>query len=101
MHPRIGKRSGYNKTEEKPKSNSVIFIELNTKKNITIRQEYLYLEDVKAALNIHHLETSILLKRWLIRQLSQIPDREKIIDGLEHSVDKDRHRLQKVYKISI
>ena len=66
MHPRIGKRSKYNATEKKTESKAVEFILRNTKKSITLKEEYLYFEDVKTAMNIHHLESQIRLKRWLI-----------------------------------
>jgi hypothetical protein len=101
MNPRIGKRSKYNTGEDKIKPKAVSYIELNTKKNITIRQEYLYLEDVKTAMNIHHLETSIQLKRWLLNELVSEPGTEKLIGILERSIDHDRHRLQKNYRITI
>jgi hypothetical protein len=37
MNPNIGKRSRYNRCEEKEKTAAVQFVELNTKKNITMR----------------------------------------------------------------
>lgn len=102
MHPRIGKRSKYNATEEKkPESKAVEYIVLNTKKSITLKQEYLYLEDVKTALNIHHLEQNIKLKRWVIRQINSGVKGEKLVASLEKSVEQDRHHLQKTYKISL
>ena len=101
MNPRIGKRSKYNAQEEKPRSKSVLYIELNTKKNITIKQEYLYLEDVKTALNIHHLELRVGLFRWLSKQLKNNPDNVKLIERIEQLAEEDRHQLQKRYKISL
>jgi hypothetical protein len=101
MHPRIGKRSKYNQTEKKPESKAVEFIVLNTKKSITLKQEYLYLEDVKTALNIHHLEQNIVLKRWLVGQIQTGQPTDKLVGLLEKSFEQDRHRLQKMYKISI
>ena len=102
MNPRIGKRSGYNRqADEKPRSKSVLFIELNTKKNITIKQEYLYLEDVKSALNIHHLEIRYGLYKWLSTQLKKNPDMDKLIEKLDQLADDDRHLLQKRFRISL
>jgi len=86
---------------EKPKTKTVEFIELNTHNNITMKRDFLYLEDVKTAVNINHLEVSIKLKRWLLSQLNRNIDRKKLIEIMEESADKDRHRLQKRYKISI
>ena len=86
---------------EKPKTKTVEFIELNTHNNITMKRDFLYLEDVKTAVNINHLELSIKLKRWLLSQLNRNIDRKKLIEIMEESADKDRHRLQKRYKISI
>jgi len=101
MHPRIGKRSKYNETHKQPESKTVEFIIRNTKKSIALKQEYLYLEDVKTALNIHHLEQHIRLKRWLIRQMKTASSPEKIISTLEKSVEQDRHRLQKYFRINL
>ncbi len=101
MNPRIGRRSKYNAREEKPKPKSVAYIELNTKKNITIKQEYLYLEDVKTAMNIHHLETSIILKRWFMKELGVDPANEDLRQLLDKSIEHDRHRLQKNYHITV
>lgn len=101
MNPRIGKRSKYNETKKPTNSMAVQFIIRNTKKSITLKQEYLYLEDVKTALNIHHLEQSIRMKRWMISQLKQSSMQEKIVSSLEISAENDRHRLQKDYKISL
>jgi len=85
---------------EKPKTKTVEFIELNTHNNITMKRDFLYLEDVKTAVNINHLELSIKLKRWLLSQLNRNIDRKKLIEILEESAEKDRHRLQKRYKIT-
>ena len=101
MNPRIGRRSLYNKLEKKPKPAVVEFVERNTKKNITMKQEFLYLEDVKTAINIQHLELHIRLKRWLIGQMKTEPTHGKLITILEKSVEQDRHRLQKKFKINL
>ena len=101
MNPRIGKRSKYNETQGQPESKAVEFIVRNTKKSITLKQEYLYLEDVKTALNIHHLEQNIHLKRWLIEQLKQSSAEARLLSALEQSVENDRHRLQKKFRISL
>jgi hypothetical protein len=101
MHPRIGRRSLYNKIEKKPKSATVEFVERNTKKNITMKQEYLVLEDVKIAMNIHHLETSINFKKWLLIEIQKHPNYSKFAEMINEAIDKDRHRLQKDYKITL
>ena len=85
---------------EKPKTKTVEFIELNTHNNITMKRDFLYLEDVKTAVNINHLEVSIKLKRWLLSQLKSNIDRKRLLEIMEESADKDRHRLQKRYKIT-
>lgn len=101
MNPGIGKRSKYNETAKPTESSAVEFIVRNTKKSLTLKQEYLYLEDVKTALNIHHLEQHILVKRWVIGLLKANADSQKIIKVLEDSMEQNRHRLQKNYKISV
>ena len=101
MNPGIGKRS----TEREPKkphpAQVVGFIKQNTKKSITLKQEYLYLEDVKTALNIHHLEVNIRLKRWMVHQLKDACSKAQIADIIEKSMEYDRHRLQKRYRVQL
>jgi len=101
MNPRIGRRSLYNKLEKRPKPTAVDFVERNTKKNITMKQEFLYLEDVKIAMNIHHIETNIKFKRWLLNEIRKKPNYEKFSEIINNSIEKDRHRLQKEYRITL
>lgn len=101
MNPRIGKRSQYNRQEKKPLPKAVEFVHLNTKKNITMKQEFLYLEDVKTAMNIHHLEVQIKMKRWMMTHLMNNIDKKIVLKKLEDSLEKDRHILQKMFRISI
>lgn len=101
MNPGIGKRSQINRQEKKTRAKAVEFIHRNTKKSITLKQEYLYLEDVKTALNIHHLEINIQLKKWLINLIKMDTTKERRINILEESAEKDRHKLQKIYKIKL
>jgi hypothetical protein len=101
MKPKPVRDIAGNLKDEKPKTKTVEFVELNTTNNITMKRDFLYLEDVKIAININHLEVSIKLKRWLLSQLMSHIDRKRLIEVLEESADKDRHRLQKRYKISI
>lgn len=101
MNPRIGRRSLYNKLEKKPKPAAVEFVERNTKKNITMKQEFLYLEDVKLAMNIHHLEMNIKLKRWFLSEIKKHPNNQKFSEIISDSIEKDRHRLQKEFRITL
>lgn len=101
MNPRIGKRSQYNKQEEKPLSKAVEFVHRNTKKNITMKQEFLYLEDVKTAMNIQHLENNIRSKRWFIEQLTKGIDPNLLLKKIDESIEKDRHVLQKTFRITL
>lgn len=101
MNPRIGRRSLYNKLEKEPKFAAVEFVERNTKKNITMKQEFLYLEDVKLAMNIHHLEMNIKLKRWFLNEIKKYPNNQKFSETIGDSIEKDRHRLQKEFRITI
>ena len=101
MNPNIGKRAGiYQKATEKKPSAARDFIELNTHKNIVLKRDFMYLEDVKSAININTLEERIKLKQWLISQL-KCNSKDKLIEALERMEDKDRHTLQKKFKISI
>lgn len=101
MNPRIGQRSQYNKQEKKPLSKAVEFVHCNTKKNITMKQEFLYLEDVKTAMNIQYLENNIRVKRFIIEQFIKGVDTNQLLKKLEESIEKDRHTLQKTFRISI
>lgn len=101
MNPRIGRRSSYNKLEKKQKPAAVLFVEGNTKKNITMKQEFLYLEDVKIAMNIQHLELNIKFKRWLLNEIKLQPNYEKLSKIIHDSIDRDRHRLQKKFRITL
>jgi hypothetical protein len=101
MKPKPIRNIAANLKDDKPKTKTVKFVELNTHNNITMKRDFLYLEDVKIAININHLEVSIKLKRWLISQLISHNNIKRLIEVLEESADKDRHRLQKRYKISV
>ena len=103
MKPTIGKRAAIYKSslgEEKPKTPTQHFVEVNTHQNIVLKRRFLYEEDAKEALNINTLETRIRLTRWLKLQL-KTKSREQLTEVLERMEDKDRHTLQKRFKISI
>jgi hypothetical protein len=102
MKPTIGKGASTNKSQEGQKPSAVrIFIELNTHHNISINRKYVYIEDVKEAININTLEERIVLKRWLIKQLQASKTKEELIQVLFDSEEKDRHVLQRDFKITI
>jgi hypothetical protein len=102
MKPSHGKRSStYYHPEEKKPSAVRTFIELNTHHNISMKREYVYIKDVKEAININTLEERIKLKRWLVKQLQACKTTEELINVLFESAEKDRHRLQKNYKITV
>ena len=103
MKPTIGKRAEIYKSslgEEKPKTPTQHFVEINTHQNIVLKRRFMYEEDAKEALNINTLETRIKLTRWLNSQLKN-HSKEQLIKVLERMEDKDRHTLQKRFKISI
>ena len=102
MNPNIGKRAGiYQKATKKKPSAARDFIEVNTHKNIVLKRDFMYLEDVKTAININTLEKRIKLKKWLKMRLQGSDTKAELVRLLEDLIDKDRHRLQKVYKITI
>ena len=102
MKPTHGKKSGlYTLKEEKNKTAARLFVEANTHHNISMKREYVYIEDVKAAININTLEERILIKRWLIKQLQTSKSKDELIQALFDSEEKDRHRLQKDFKITV
>lgn len=77
------------------------FIETNTHRNITMKREFVYLEDVKTAININTLEERIILKRWLLSVLQKRTTKDDLMNLLENLAEKDRHRLQKDFKITL
>lgn len=74
-------------------------IEINIHHNIVIKRKFMYIEDVKEAININTLEERIKLKRWLISQLRS-NSKDKLVEAMEVMADKDRHLLQKRIKIT-
>ena len=60
----------------------------------------MYIEDAKEAININTLETRIKLTRWLKSQL-KTHSKEQLLEALEQMEEKDRHRMQKLFRISI
>jgi len=96
-----GKRS-IQKKPEKEKNLSVArdFIEANTHHNITMKREFVYIEDVRIAVNINTLEERLKLKRWLISLLHQGVSLDDLKNLMNHSAESDRHRLQKDYRVT-
>ena len=76
-------------------------MELNTHKNLVMKREFLYLEDVKSAININTLEERIKVERWFLSILKGGKSHKDIVSIIEAVIDKDRHRLQKGYNVSI
>jgi hypothetical protein len=102
MKPTIGKRAASNKPqEEKPPSAARLYVEINTHQNITMKRQFMYIEDVKTAININTLEERLILKRWFLKQLESGTSNEKLIEQLSNHAEKDRHLLQKKFRISI
>ncbi len=101
MNPKHHIRSDRGNQQGKKPSAVSGFVEINMHKNIALRSEYLYLEDVKTAININTLEERIILKRWLIRQLQKNVSKEYLIQALFDSSDKNRHTLQKHFRITL
>jgi hypothetical protein len=102
MNPKIGRRAAlYKPPPEKKPSAARDFIMVNTHNNIALRREFMYIEDVKIAININTLEERIRLKRWLIRQLQQTVKPEELITLLFESQDKDRYRLVKDFGTTV
>ena len=102
MKPTHGKRAGqYTRPAEEPKSAARQFVELNTHQNITMKRKFMYQEDIPTAININTLEERIKLKKWLQTQLQKSHSTDDLITLLTDSIDKDRHRLQKGFKITL
>ncbi len=96
MRPQIGKRAVKTSTEEKKITLSREFIENSTRKNITIREEYLLLEDVKTAININAIEQRIFARNKVIALIDKHLTTEKLRQMLEEENHFDRHRMTKL-----
>jgi len=66
-----------------------------------MKQKFMYIEDVQDALNINTLEERIKLKRWFLKQLESGKSNDKLFELVSNLADKDRHLLQKKFKISM
>jgi hypothetical protein len=96
MRPQIGKRAQHLSGQEKEKTLSREFIENNLRKNLTIREEYLPLAEIKTAININAIEQRILVRKKLIKLLHQDIERDAIISKLLEENHYDRHRITKM-----
>ena len=96
MRPQIGKRAKNQGEKQKPKTLSREFVENNIRKNITIREEYLVLDDVKTAININAIEQRILARNNMLKLLRQKITTEKLIQIIEEQNHYDRHRMTRL-----
>ncbi len=96
MRPQIGKRAQKANDDEKEKTLSREFIESNLRKNLTIREEYLPLAEIKTAININAIEQRILARKKLIKLLHQDFEPDAIINKLLEENHYDRHRITKM-----
>jgi uncharacterized protein YerC len=98
MNPKRNRnRYHYQQTEKEVDVPAVVkFVKINTKKNITIREHYLYLDDVKTAININTLEERYKTKLMLLELLKKSRNQDTLIQKLEQSAELDRHRLIKL-----
>ena len=67
-----------------------------------MKRQFMYIEDVKTAININTLEERITFKRWLIKQLQLDRSQEKLTQILFDSLDNERlifHNINYFYKI--
>ncbi len=95
MNPRIGKRSVINKEDRRLEAKVVDFVQDNTHKVIGIREEFVYLDDVKVAMNINALEQRMITKQWLLGILEKDYNKDYVINKIKESAELDRHRLVK------
>jgi hypothetical protein len=96
MRPQIGKRAQQPSEQEKELTLSREFIENNLRKNLTIREEYLPLAEIKTAININAIEQRILIRKKVIKLLHQDIERDAIIQKLLEENHYDRHRMMKM-----
>ena len=87
MKPTIGKRAGLTRMEEDKKPSATrTFVEVNTHHNITMKREFMYLEDVKTAININTLEERIRLRKQLKMLLGGYNSKSELVRVLEDSI---------------
>jgi len=96
MRPQIGKRAQRSDDQEQQKTLSREYVENNLRKNLTIREEYLPLADIKTAININAIEQRILTRKKVIKLLHQDYERDEIINKLLEENHFDRHRITKM-----
>ena len=96
MRPQIGKRAQLTSGKEKEKTLSREYIENNLRKNLTISEEYLPLEEIKTAININAIEQRIFTRKKLIKLLHQDIQPDAIIQQLLEENHFDRHRMMKM-----
>jgi len=102
MKPSHGQRSVLNKVkQDKVPSAARQFVETNTHHNITMKREFVFIEDVRHAININSLEERLNLKRWIMAMLLKRLNKDELVRLLDASSEKDRHRLQKEYRITL
>ncbi|MFP4470833.1 MAG: hypothetical protein ACLFPE_09120 [Bacteroidales bacterium] len=96
MRPQIGKRAKKTEPQEKAKTLSREFVETNIRKNLTIREEYLILDDVKTAININAIEQRILTRNKVIALIKRKFSPEKLLEQLVEENHFDRHRMTRL-----
>ena len=96
MRPQIGKRAKKAEPQEKPKTLSREYVETNIRKNLTIREAYLVVEDVKTAININTIEQRILTRNKVIALIKRKYSSEKLLEQLEEENHFDRHRMTRL-----
>lgn len=96
MRSQIGKRAKKQEEKHQPKTLSREFVENNLRKSISIREEYLVLNDVKTAININAVEQRILARNNVLKLLRQKITSEKLIEIIEEQNHYDRHRMTRL-----
>lgn len=71
-------------------------METNIRKNLTIREEYLILDDVKTAININAIEQRILTRNKVIALIKRKFSPEKLLEQLGEENHFDRHRMTRL-----
>jgi hypothetical protein len=99
MNPRVGKRAGqYVPPAEKPKTKSRLFIESRKQHNMSMKEDYLRMQDVEKAINMNALEQRLVTKLKILKMLESKLPKEKLAEKLEEEIHLDWHRLKKYYR---
>ena len=72
MRPQVGKGAReYKPPKEIPKTKARLFVEAKMKHNLSMREDYLSMRDVAAAMNLNALEQRMITKQKILKMIEK------------------------------